>query len=106
MGFVKFDEKGHLLDAAGNQVHVVGVNYVASYICSNFWDDWRPEVIEKDLAKIRELDQMGYDAIVMAQVSMRALLPALTDVKTPLLCSFYSGYGAIADELNKIAEAK
>ena len=55
MGFVKFDEKGHLLDAAGNQVHVVGVNYVASYICSNFWDDWRPEVIEKDLAKIREL---------------------------------------------------
>jgi len=58
------------------------------------------------LAKIRELDQMGYDAIVMAQVSMRALLPALTDVKTPLLCSFYSGYGAIADELNKIAEAK
>ena len=58
------------------------------------------------LAKIRELDQMGYDAIVMAQVSMRALLPALTDVKTPLLCSFYSGYGAVADELNKIAEAK
>ena len=58
------------------------------------------------LAKIRELDQMGYDAIVMAQVSMRALLPALTDVKTPLLCSFYSGYSAIADALNKIAELK
>lgn len=55
MGFVKFDENGHLLDAAGNQVHIVGVNYVASYICSNFWEDWRPETIEKDLAKIHEL---------------------------------------------------
>jgi len=27
----------------------------------------------------------------MAQISMRALLPDLKDVKTPLLCSFYSG---------------
>ena len=58
------------------------------------------------LAKIRELDQMGYDAIVMAQVSMRALLPALTDVKTPLLCSFYSGYSAVADALNQIAKTQ
>ena len=49
---------------------------------------------------------MGYDAIVMAQVSMRALLPDLKDVKTPLLCSFYSGYGAIADKLNEIAAQK
>lgn len=43
------------------------------------------------LEEIRRLDGMGYDAIVMAQVSMRALLPDLKDVKTPLLCSFYSG---------------
>lgn len=43
------------------------------------------------LEEIRKLDTMGYDAIVMAQVSMRALLPDLSDVKTPLLCSFYSG---------------
>ena len=49
---------------------------------------------------------MGYDAIVMAQVSMRALLPDLKDVKTPLLCSFFSGYGAVADKLNEIAEQK
>ena len=55
---------------------------------------------------IRELDKMGYDAIVMAQVSMRALLPDLKDVKTPLLCSFFSGYGAIADKLNEIAAQK
>lgn len=53
--------------------------------------------------KIRKLDQMGYDAIVMAQVSMRALLPELEDVKTPLLCSFFGGYGAVADKLNEIA---
>ena len=38
------------------------------------------------MESIRELDKMGYDAIVMAQVSMRALLPTLKDVKTPLLC--------------------
>jgi len=56
------------------------------------------------LANIRKLDEMGFDTIVMAQVSMRALLPELTDVKTPILCSFYSGYGAIADKLNEIAQ--
>ena len=58
------------------------------------------------LAAIRELDTMGFDAIVMAQVSMRALLPDLKDVKTPLLCSFFSGYSAIADRLNAIAAQK
>lgn len=55
------------------------------------------------MENIRALDKMGFDAIVMAQVSMRALLPELTDVKTPILCSFFSGYGAVADRLNEIA---
>lgn len=58
------------------------------------------------LEKLRALDQMGYDAIVMAQVSMRALLPELSDVKTPLLCSFFSGYGAVAERLKQIAVEK
>ena len=58
------------------------------------------------MESIRELDRQGYDAIVMAQVSMRALLPDLKDVKTPLLCSFFSGYSAIADKLNEIAAQK
>lgn len=58
------------------------------------------------MENIRQLDTMGYDAIVMAQVSMRALLPDLTDVNTPLLCSFYTGYGAVADKLNKIKQAR
>ena len=58
------------------------------------------------MESIRKLDQMGYDAIVMAQVSMRALLPDLKDVKTPLLCSFFSGYGAVANKLNEIAAQK
>lgn len=58
------------------------------------------------LENIRKLDTMGFDAIVMAQVSMRALLPELTDVKTPLLCSFFSGYGAVADKLNEIKQAR
>lgn len=58
------------------------------------------------MENIRKLDTMGFDVIVMAQVSMRALLPDLEDVKTPLLCSFFSGYGAIADKLNEIAAEK
>jgi len=43
------------------------------------------------LQKIKELDKQGYNAIVMAQTSMRAILPMLNDIKTPVLCSFYSG---------------
>lgn len=54
------------------------------------------------LAEIRKLDSMGYDAIVMAQVSMRALLPALSDVKTPLLCSFYSGLDMVVERVKAL----
>lgn len=60
MGFVRFDKTGHLLDAAGNQVHIVGINYVASYICTNYWEDWRPDRIEHDLKTIHE---MGLQAV-------------------------------------------
>ena len=55
------------------------------------------------LQNLRSLDEQGFDAIVMSQVSMRALLPALGETKTPVLCSFYSGYGAVAEKLNEIA---
>lgn len=51
------------------------------------------------LEEIRKLNSMGYDAIVMAQVSMRALLPDLKDVKTPLLCSFYSGLNMVVERI-------
>jgi len=54
------------------------------------------------LVEIRKLDAMGYDAIVMAQVSMRALLPDLTDVKTPLLCSFYSGLDMVVERIKEL----
>lgn len=80
------------------------------YLENGAWDALqagKPEEHNRILMeKIRTLDTMGYDAIVMAQVSMRALLPDLEDVKTPLLCSFFSGYGAIADKLNEIAAAE
>ena len=33
-------------------------------------------------------------------------VPDLKDVKTPLLCSFFSGYGAVANKLNEIAAQK
>ncbi len=73
------------------------------------WDaltSGHPEEHNRILLKnIRELDSRGFDAIVMSQVSMRALLPDLKDVRTPVLCSFYSGYGAAADKLNAIRAA-
>lgn len=55
MSFVRFDSEGCLIDRDDNRIHMVGINYVASYICTNFWEDWRPEVIGKDLARIAEL---------------------------------------------------
>jgi len=77
------------------------------YLQNPAWDALQaghPEEHNRILMEsIRELDKMGYDAIVMAQVSMRALLPELEDVKTPLLCSFFTGYQAVADKLNEIA---
>ncbi|MBC8536410.1 aspartate/glutamate racemase family protein [Feifania hominis] len=78
-----------------------------SYLQNDAWDALqagRPEEHNRLLMEqIRKLDGMRYDAIVMAQVSMRALLPELGDVTTPLLCSFYSGYGAVAEKLNEMA---
>jgi len=54
------------------------------------------------MESIRELDKKGFDAIVMAQVSMRALLPDLKDVKTPLLCSFYSGLDMVVEKVKAL----
>lgn len=80
------------------------------YLQNAAWDalqSGHPEDHNRILMEsIRDLDGMGYDAIVMAQVSMRALLPELHDVKTPLLCSFFSGYLAVADKLNEIAASE
>lgn len=54
------------------------------------------------IENIRNLDKSRkYDAVVMAQVSMRALLPDLADIQTPVLCSFYSGLDNIIDILTK-----
>ena len=80
------------------------------YVQTAAWDALKaghPEEHNRILIEaMRKLDTMGYDVIVMCQVSMRALLPDLKDVKTPILCSFFSGYGAIADRLNEIAAKK
>jgi Asp/Glu/hydantoin racemase len=88
----------------GNTVHC------ELFVQKEAWDaltSGHPEEHNRILLKnIRELDRRGYDAIVMSQVSMRALLPDLKDVRTPVLCSFYSGYGAIADKLNEIRMAE
>ena len=57
------------------------------------------------IESIHRLDAAGFDAIVMAQVSMRALLPDLKDVKTPVLCSFYSGLDLVVDTIKEMCKA-
>ena len=57
------------------------------------------------IESIRRLDAAGFDAIVMAQVSMRALLPDLKVVKTPVLCSFYSGLDLVIDTVKNMCKA-
>ena len=57
------------------------------------------------IESIHRLDAAGFDAIVMAQVSMRALLPDLKDVKTPVLCSFYSGLDLVVDTIKDMCKA-
>lgn len=56
------------------------------------------------IESIRKLDEQGYDAIVMAQVSMRALLPDLEGVRTPVLCSFYTGLDAVIEKVKEMYE--
>lgn len=46
----------------GEPFYVVGVNYVARYVCSNFWEDWRPNEIRRDLDRIAE---HGFNAVRM-----------------------------------------
>ena len=49
MAFVALDKNLRLRDKEGELFYPVGINYVASYICTNFWEDFRPDVIYKDL---------------------------------------------------------
>ena len=62
MGFVHYNNEGWLVDSSGKPMYVVGINYVASYVCTNFFQDWRPEIIEADLKHISEL---GFNAVRM-----------------------------------------
>jgi aspartate/glutamate racemase len=57
------------------------------------------------IESIRKLDTVGFDAIVMAQVSMRALLPELKEIKTPILCSFYTGLDAVIETIKTMCKA-
>lgn len=56
------------------------------------------------IESIRKLDEQGFDAIVMAQVSMRALLHDLKEINTPVLCSFYTGLDAVIEKVKKMCE--
>ena len=60
MGFVKYSDRGYLTDKNGKEFYPVGINYVASYACTNFWTEFREDEIHKDIVKIAEL---GLNAI-------------------------------------------
>lgn len=60
MGFVHFGENGWLVDKNGEPFYLTGINYIASYVCTDFFSDFREEILEKDLAKIEE---MGLNAV-------------------------------------------
>ena len=79
---------------------------ITPFVCSGAWEALASGDSKKHneilLEQIRALDDKGFDAIVMAQVSMRALLPDLNDLKTPLLCSFYSGLDMVAEKVRSL----
>lgn len=60
MGYIHFNEQGWLVDRKGEPFFVVGINYVASYVCTNFLEDFRQDILEKDLAQI---EAMGLNAV-------------------------------------------
>ena len=95
------------------QIEKIGREQGKEMHCEEFLDQpaWEalssgdPALHNKILMQsIRKLDEQGFDAIVMAQISMRALLPDLKDVKTPLLCSFYSGWDHVAELVEQLPE--
>lgn len=55
MSFVSLNSSGWLYGKDGMPFYPVGINYVAPYICTNFWEDFRPEVLKKDLEYIADL---------------------------------------------------
>lgn len=36
----------------GQPIFITGINYVMRHVCTNFWEDWRPEIIAADLERI------------------------------------------------------
>lgn len=103
------------LGPSRRQIEKIGREQGKEMQCEEFLDQpaWEalsggdPALHNKILMEsIRKLDQQGYDAIVMAQISMRALLPDLKDVKTPLLCSFYSGLDHVLELLQAMPDKK
>lgn len=55
MAIVKFSPEGYLTGKEGKPFYLVGINYVASYVCTNFWEDFRPQHIEEDLSTIASM---------------------------------------------------
>ena len=62
MGFVHYSENGFLTDASGKEFYVTGINYVAKYACTNFWEDFENHR-EEIRADLKNIAAMGLNAI-------------------------------------------
>jgi len=58
MGTVRIHQGRFEID--GRPFYPIGVNYAPRYICTNFWEDWRPQVIRQD---IRVMAEAAFNAI-------------------------------------------
>lgn len=62
MGYVHYTEHDFLADKNGKEFYVTGINYVAKYACTNFWEAFESHEQEID-ADLRHISEMGLNAI-------------------------------------------
>lgn len=65
MGFVHFNEKHQLVGKDGKPFYLVGTNFAGGYTCSDFWADWRPERLLRDLDIMRDMGLNGIRIPIM-----------------------------------------
>lgn len=59
MQYVHFNADKYLVGRDGKPFYLTGINFTAGYVCSDFWADWRPESIRRDLEQIHSLGLNG-----------------------------------------------
>lgn len=59
MGFVHFNRYKYLTGKDGRPFYLTGVNFAPRYVCTDFWKDWRPELILEALDDVKSLGLNG-----------------------------------------------